>query len=233
MITLAVLSISSGNVSATVISNCTLTGYTFMGGSGAYESLPEGSNTKDYFLGQSLYYDYGGVNFYGYGWAEFIVGDETIDSAYLVFDLIGVGAMGTTDASAENPAYVDIYSAGDHDVSELDTDSELRAELQAALYGTESLTGSTLIITSNGTYSVDITDLYNDAVTAELDSIGLVFSAPDNMSGNGGKFASFGNADGSAPYISDEVGGGIPVPEPATTAILGLGALAFRRKRSA
>jgi hypothetical protein len=222
--------------SAAVIGDCTLTGYTFMGGGSAYTSTPGGpSGQKDYFLGQPLNFDYGGANYYGYGWAKFDVGTTTVGSAYLTYDLLGAGGMGTTPASPTNPAYLHLYDPGSHDVAGLGgADPTPRDALQGYLDGQTPLHNVTM--TSNGLYSLDITDLYNDWVTGDKDNHGLVFSAPDDT-GNAGKYASFGHATGSAPYISNSA---VPEPSTLTVFLTGCGTLVCgsvlrraRRKRRA
>jgi hypothetical protein len=218
-IALACSFIYCGNVNATVIGDCNLTGYTFMGGGIAYTNTSE-SHAKDYFLAQSLEGDY-----WGYGWVELNVSSETtVDSAYFVFDLLGVGSMSFADATEENPATLDIYSAGGTDTSSLGDSPALRSTLQGTLYAEESSLTGTLIMASNGTYCVDITNLYNACVTDGVENIGLIFVS------EGSKYASFGNEGGGVPYISTEVAGTL-VPEPATIALLGLGALVFNRKK--
>jgi hypothetical protein len=186
--------------SADTIGDCCLTGYTFMGGQGPYTTRPDDDPiVKDYFLGQPLNYDFSGQNMWGYGWVKFdSLESSPVDSAYLVYDLLGVGAMSVAPATPENPAILDIHSPGDIDVADLG-DAGLRATLRDSLDGTTPLHND-VTMTSNGRYCVDITEVYNTWVNDPNSNHGLVFSAPAN--GLGAKFASFGNADGDAPYIS-------------------------------
>jgi hypothetical protein len=219
---LAVALVSVGTASADVIGDCNLTGYTFMGGGIAYTSAPTGPNAKDYFLAQPLVET--SANYWGYGWAKFDVGTETVDKAYLVIDLLGIGAMSITPANPANPGILDIYNPGATDVADLGGDAGLRATLQGSLAGTTPLVDD-FTMTSNGAYAIDITDMYNAWVDGSITNNGLVLAAPDD--GSGTKYASFGNLEGSAPYIST-------VPEPATMGLLACGALGLisRRKRN-
>ncbi len=211
------------SVQADIIGECTLTGYTFMGGGIAYTN--DGTGTKDYFLAQPLVFMSDGVNYWGYGWVKFNCLESTpVASAYIVFDLLGVGAMSITPASESNPAILHLYDPGSIDVAGLGDDESLRNQLQENLTadGVEPI--ATITMTSNGTYSVDITDLYNSWVAG--DNHGIVFAAPDE--GTGSKYAGFGNADGNAPYIST-----IPIPEPVSLFVLTSGILwlsVFRRR---
>lgn len=217
-----------GTAPADVIGDCSLTGYTFMGGSGVYVSTPEGPNAKDYFRAQSLNWDYSGTNMWGYGWAKFEnIATEPVESAYVVFDLLANGSMSDDPVTPEEPAELYLYDAGTIDVEDLEYGSDLLLELRDNL-DEGGVVLDFLTMTSVGTYSIDITDLYNSWVTDGDSNHGVVFVAPDD--GNGGKYASFDNADGVAPYVST-----VPVPEPGTMGLLVCGAVGLfvRRRRSA
>jgi hypothetical protein len=218
-IALGVLSLGSltQSASAEVIGDCTVTGYTFMGGGIAYTTP-----AKDYFLAQPLVES--SADYWGYGWAKFDVGTATVDEAYLVVDLLGIGAMSITPATPSNPGILNVYNPGAIDVNDLGTNPGLRATLQGNLAGTTPMVGD-FTMTSNGTYAIDITDIYNDWVDGSITNNGLILAAPDD--GAGTKYASLGSTEGNAPYIST-----IAVPEPASMALLGCGAMAMMRRRA-
>ncbi len=236
----------TGTASAEVIGTCELTGYTYMGGLGATTTYPESS--KDYFVATALELFGGDSDMWGYSWLKFEVTEtETVESAYLVLDLLGVGAMsfGNPEATTEElVASLDLYDPGDVDVETLDKDtvSALRDTLltQTAL--------SSLTMTSNGTYYLDITDLYNSWILDPDSNNGIILASGYNYEGyikditqeyidsltdeeynalltemlliaseSGSVYASFGNENGSAPYISSTV------PVPGTLMLLGCG----------
>ncbi|WP_319523073.1 VPLPA-CTERM sorting domain-containing protein [uncultured Desulfosarcina sp.] len=211
----------TGTASADVIGDCTLAGYTFMGGGFAYTN-----DTKDYLLAQPLEYYYGESNYWGYGWLKFDIGTETVDSAYLVLDILGSGSMSITDLSEENVGDLSIYSAGTTDVDDLADDSTARSNLQSTLYDDDgSLLLATLdSMTSNGLYYIDITDIYNSWVSG-TDNNGLVL-----VSDLGLKIAGIGSEEGSAPYISTT--NAVPVPAAAWLLGSGLLGLVGLRRRS-
>lgn len=199
--------------SAGAVGTCTLTGYAFMGCSGAYVGTPGGSNPKDYFLGQPLYHEFNGDNMGGFGWAKFAVGTAIVDSAYLIYDLVGVGSMSVDPPTPEYPAYLDLYTPGDIDVADLPGEYGEYGDDGFILCQTlqDNLRNSgvplSIVMAHNGTYCVDITDLYNGWVAGTIDNHGLVFSAPDDMGGNAGRYASFGNSSGDAPSITSVLSG--------------------------
>lgn len=226
--------------SAAMIGDCILTGYAYMGG-GSRESTPDGPDgQRDYFLSQPLEYLYetevDGVfyseDMWGYAWLKFDnLSAETVESAYLALDLLGVGGMFIEDASEEYPATLDVYSPGNIDVADLHGDDEdtealaLRETLKNTLYSDgQSLTG-TIVMPENGAYYIDITGIYDDWVTGAAENNGLILvSYSENGSGYplgivGAKFASFGNETGNAPYITSVN----PVPVPGAVWLLGSG----------
>lgn len=246
IITCVVATIISGlaiteTASADQIGDCSLTGYAYMAGNGANVSTPTGpAYEKDYFLAQPLsyYIEDNPNNFWGFAWGKFDnLAAEPVGSAYLVFDLLGVGGMAIEDATAEYPGTLDIYSPGDLDVADLPGDQTegiytLCATLRDTLDNSSSPLFDTIVMPSNGTYSVDITDLYNGWIDGTIANHGLVFvSNGENSSGNlgsvGCKIAGFGHADGNAPYISTA-----SVPEPSSLLLLamGIGALTLLKK---
>lgn len=195
-------------VSADVIGNCSLTGYTYMGGNGSFESTPA-NPVKDYFLTSELEFMYGDQDMWGFAWAKFDnLSASSVDSAYLVIDLLGVGSMSMVPATPEAPAVINIYAVdAAHDVALANDSLEIRTDIKN--YCKNSSPIATATITSNGLYSMDLTSVYNDWSAG--DNYGLV------LAGNA-KFASFGNAAGATPFISDAA-----VPEPCTMILLGCG----------
>ena len=241
VVVMGVMSIIPAAVSAATIGDCILTGYNYMGNEGAKISTYDGPDSqKDYFLAQPLKYIFenGSSDMWGYSWIKFDnLSETTVESAYLVLDLLGVGAMAIDDASVQYPATLDIYSPGDIDVEDLTGNSELRETLRNNLYHTETdeQTGETvdvfaealmdtIVMTINGTYYIDITEIYNAWVTGEIENNGLVLvSTSENGSEYpfgkvGAKFASFNSEEGNAPYISTSC-----VPIPGTAWLLGGG----------
>ena len=211
ILTMCLVGAFSVSSMATTIGECTLTGYTFMGGWGAHTN-----KDRDYFLADPLVYMDNGYNWWGYGWVKFgNLEDTPVASAYIVFDLLGVGGMRKKPASESDPAILYLYDPGSIDVEALggndDNAATLREQLQQDLTapGVEPI--ATITMTSNGTYSVDIADLYNSWVAG--DNHGVVFAAPDN--GKASKYAGFNNANGNVPYIST-----VPVPEPISLLVL-------------
>jgi hypothetical protein len=202
------------HVSADTI-NCSLTGYTFMGGASVYTST-EASHSKTYFLSGALNSDYYGANYYGYGWIKFEdIGTTEVESAVLYLNLLGVGSMSTTPASATNFTVLDIYSSTT-DVATIGGNTTADQVLRTTLCDTlDAISANySVTITSNGLVAIDITDLYNAWVSGETENNGLVLACAD--SGTGGKFSSFGDSAG-APYIVTAA-----VPEPNTIALFGV-----------
>lgn len=212
--------------SASVDYTATLTGYTFMGGGGSYTS-----GEKDYFLAQPLAYDYDDLDMWGFAWIKFDdVGAETVDSAYLALDLLGVGGMVVEDATEDYPGTIDIYNS-DVDVATLDGISTAFTELRESVK--EGLLASTALVedyamVENGLYYIDITDLYNSWVTGDIENNGLILVSNSSNSleasgvvgAVGAKFASLGSVEGSAPFIST-------VPVPGAVWLLGSGFVGF------
>jgi hypothetical protein len=203
-----------------VVYDVTLTGYTFMGGSGTKITTAD-SPDPDYMLAQPLKYVYyanedsAGEDMWGYAWIKFgEIGTDTVEQAYLVLDLLGVGGMYIEDASEAYPGVLHIYSPGDTDVADIvgedvggEDDVELRTAKKNALLNETPLVAD-YTMNSNGTYYVDITDIYNNWVSGTANN-GLILvsdsenSNPDGELGPiGTKYASLGSTDGLAPYIT-------------------------------
>ena len=147
----SILSVSAftAAASADVLGECAMTGYTFMGGGSAYFSTPENTGGKDYFprLVVELRLTATAPTMWGYGWVKFDVGDTAVDSAYLVFDLLGVGSMSVVPPTAENPAYLDVYDPGAIDVASI-TDVIARDTLRNNLDASSPL--ASLTMTADG-----------------------------------------------------------------------------------
>jgi hypothetical protein len=203
------------NASADTI-NSSLTGYTFMGGASAYTST-EASHSKTYFLSGALNSDYYGANYYGYGWVKFAdIGTTEVESAVLYLNLLGVGSMSTTPASATNSTVLNVFSSTT-DVAVIGGNTTADQTLRTTLCDTlDAITANySVTITADGLVGIDITDLYNAWVSGELENNGLVLACADN--GAGGKFSSFGDTAGT-PYVVTTAA----VPEPSTVVLFGV-----------
>jgi hypothetical protein len=173
--------IFAGTASADTIGNTIMTGYTYMGGQGSYSTYPDDS--KDYFIASCLeVFGRDGIeDMWGYGWAKFSVSaTETVESAYLVIDLLGTGSMGGANPAATTedlPAYLDVYDPGAVDVATLTAggDNPNVADLKDTLLDQTPV--SSLTMTANGTYSLDITDLYNSWVLDPDSNNGIVLAS--------------------------------------------------------
>ena len=213
---------TAGPAMADIIGDCSLTGYTFMGGGIAYTN----ANGKDYLLAQPLVEE--SQDYWGYGWLKFEnLSTETVASAYLAVDVLGSGSMNIEDLSATNVGDLSIYSPGTTDVDDLGSDSTLRSTLQSTLSSDDGslFLDSDTNMTSNGLYYLDITDLYNGWVTGDADNNGLVL-----VSDIGIKMAGIGSTEGTTPYITTSA---VPVPGAVWLMITGLlGTVGLRRKRN-
>ncbi len=171
--------IFTGTASAEVIGESIMTGYTYMSGQGSYTTYPDDS--KDYFVVSALEVFGGDEDMWGYSWVKFnVLATETVESAYLVIDLLGTGSMtgGNPPATtADLPAYLDVYDPGDVDVETLTAygDDANVVDLKNTLLTQSAI--SSLTMTANGTYSLDITDLYNSWVLDPDSNNGIVLAS--------------------------------------------------------
>ena len=216
------------------------TSYAFMGGQ-------FNNSESNYFISGPLEYDFTGTNMWGYSTIKFSdIGTEAVGRAYLNLELQGVGSMNYAPASGEFPAVVDVYSPGSTDVAGLDQAgaATLYADLAAAETGTTAFLTS-VTMTSNGVWAIDITDIYNAWATGAIANNGLILTcaSPNENEASGtigavgavftglsgvGKSGS-GLAGGTtAPYIETSA-----VPVPGTLLLLGtglVGLVGFRRR---
>lgn len=247
-VTLALLITLTSGLSVTfadVIGDCSLTGYTYMGGGSSRLSVSDGPDSqKDYFLAQPLFYVEGvSSNMWGFGWIKFDnLSETTVEHAYMVLDLLGVGAMETADASADYPATLDLYSPGSVDAEDLAGSEswDLRTSLKDSLFPSGTPLMDTITMSANGTYYIDITQIYNGWVTGTIENNGLILVSysENEMAGSstgcvGAQFASFNSQEGHVPYISTTNTSSVPVP--GTILLLGTGLAGLtgmvRRKR--
>ncbi len=179
----------TGTASAEVIGEAIMTGYTYMNGQGSVTTYPE--DAKDYFVVSALevFGADGDADLWGYAWVKFdVLATETVESAYLVIDLLGTGSMtgGNPPATTTDlPAYLDVYDPGDVDVEGLTVygedgygSSEAAAQVEAlkdALLDETPV--SSLTMTASGTYSIDITELYNSWVLDPDSNNGIVLAS--------------------------------------------------------
>ncbi len=201
-----------------------LTGYTAMGGSVAFNSTPAGPNVKDKFAAGPIDLPLGpGTNYWAYGWAKFDVGTETVDSALLTLDLIGAGGMQVSPAAPDRLAILDIYNPGSADITQIVADPTVRSDLRDSLMngtnGTSRIVDD-FTMDANGTYTFDITSMYNGWVDGSIVNNGLVFASNTGMIDGTPNFASFGNTAGNAPFIETFV---TAVPVPGAFLLFGCG----------
>lgn len=235
-----------GTASADIIGDCILTGYSYMNGQGSETSTPD-DHYKNYFVATplSLVPDHPD-DMWGMSWVKFdVLSTETVNSAYLVVDLLGVGAMSfgnPAPASEDLIAKLDVYSPGDIDVANVDAydNRDSLLALKQNLLTTDAAVSS-ITMTSNGTYSIDITDLYNGWVADPYTNNGLVLASAVGWEGEitqdnlfdvanriGSVYASFGRDGANAPYISTT-----PIPEPMSLLLMGIGASVLLKRRKA
>ena len=204
-------------VEATIIGDCTNTGYTFMGGFGVYHQ-----DQRDYFLTGNSPADAG---WWAFGWLKFgNLPGSTVGEAWLSLECYKDMNGSLTPG---NPMDVTIYAV-DADVTGITTANVVN-------FKENHIVGDAVAIatlTGTGFYSWDITSIVNDWITDE--NYGLVVIGwddephPDYYTHPYFAGLPAPNPHGMAPALATE-----PIPEPATVALLGIGSIVtlLRRKR--
>ena len=200
---------------------CTLTGYSFMGGSGF-------KTNQGYFIATPMEYWFSGTDMYGFAFLKFdTIGTETVEKAYLNLDLVSVGAMDLMDATDAFPGFVDVYSPGNTDVASFTSVADTNA-LHAVLKADPAkyhITRS-VAMTSNGVWAIDITELYNSWVTGTIPNNGIILysnsvnahEAGGTIGAVGTKYAGLDGSNGKKPLITFSIAPSVTITSPEDSA---------------